>query len=102
MTIADYLGSLRTFWDYPGLSETIWDHLGLFGTSIWDYLGLSWTWVQVKTGECKLLLFETFSFLFFFTRAIPRGARAPKNIEKGVQLKGSKNPPKGEYQSVNL
>ena len=52
-----------------GLSETIGDYLGLSGNSIWtisDYLGLSWTWVQVETGESKLLLFETFSFPLFF------------------------------------
>ena len=37
--------------------------------------------MQVEAGESKLLLFETFWFfsIFFFTRAISRGARAPKN-----------------------
>ena len=34
--------------------------------------------VQVEAGESKLLLFETFSLVFFFPRPIPRGARAPK------------------------
>ena len=35
--------------------------------------------MQVEAGESKLLLFETFSLIFFFfTRASYRGARAPK------------------------
>ena len=52
--------------------------MGLSGT-ILDYLKLSRTFVQVEAGESKLLLFQNFFVLFFFTRAIPRGARAPKN-----------------------
>ena len=77
------MGPSGTIWDYPGLSGTIWDYMGLSGT-ILDYLRLSQTKVQVEARESKLLLFETFSLFFFlllfFTRAITRGARAPKNI----------------------
>ena len=47
------------------LSDTIWDILGLSET-IWDYLQLSRTRVQVKAGESKILLFETFSFFFYY------------------------------------
>ena len=46
--------------------------------------------MQVGAGEGKLLLSETFSLVFFFTRAIPRGARAPKNTKKIT----AKTPPK--------
>ena len=76
LTIFDYIGLSGTFWDYFGLSGTIWDYLGLYGTiwdylglsggTIWDYLGPSWTRVQAEAGETKLLLFETFSWNFFF------------------------------------
>ena len=61
------------------LYETSWDYLGLSRT-ILDYLRLSRTRVQVKAGEGKLLLFWNFFLIFFliFTRAISRGARAPK------------------------
>ena len=67
------------FRDYHGIFWTIWDYMGLSGGTIWDYLGPFRTRVQVEAGESKLLLFETFSWIFFFTRAIHRGARAPKN-----------------------
>ena len=37
--------------------------------------------VKVEARRSKLLLFQNFFvILFFFTRAIPRGARAPKNV----------------------
>ena len=62
----EYLELTGTICDYLGLFETIWGYLGISGTSIWDFLGLSWTWVQVETGESKLLLFETFSLVCFF------------------------------------
>ena len=79
VTIWDYLGQYGTIWDNLVLSGTIWDYDGLSGTMM-DYVGLSGIRVQVEAGESKLLLFETFSlFYFFFTGAIPRGARAPKN-----------------------
>ena len=39
--------------------------MGLSGT-IWEYLGLSRTRVQVEAGESMLLLFETFSLVYFF------------------------------------
>ena len=85
-TLWDYLVLSRTIWPYLTLSGTIWPYLTLSGT-IWNYLGLfrtiSTIRVQVKTGESKLLLFETFSLFFYYnffsTRAISRGARAPKN-----------------------
>ena len=38
--------------------------------------------VQGDARDSKLLLFETFSLIFLFTRASPRGARAPKNPEQ--------------------
>ena len=97
-TIWDNMGLSGTIFDYPGVSGTIWDYLvlsgtimGLYGTSsdyldlsgtIWDYLRLSQTRIQVKAGESKSLLFETFSFLYFFSQTIPRGARAPKKLAK--------------------
>ena len=34
--------------------------------------------VQGDARDSKLLLFETFSLISLFTRASPRGARAPK------------------------
>ena len=45
--------------------------------------------MHVEAGDSKLLLFETFSlFYFFFTGAIPRGARAPKNNNIGFREHG--------------
>ena len=40
--------------------------------------------VQVEAGKSKLLLFETFSLVCFFTRVIPREARAPKNSDSDI------------------
>jgi len=63
-TILDYFGLSLTIFDYLWLSMTIFDYIGLSG-NIWDYLGLSRTiWDYMG--------------LYFFTRAIPRGAHAPK------------------------
>ena len=37
--------------------------------------------MQVRTGESKLNYYlKLFGSIFFFTRAIPRGARAPKKM----------------------
>ena len=56
------------------------------GSITWIHRDPSCGSMLVKGEEARdiqLLLFETFSFsyyyFFFFTRAIPRGARAPKN-----------------------
>ena len=59
------MGPSGTISDYLGLSGTIRGYLRLSG-AIWGYLGLSRTRVQVEAGESKLLLYETFSFFFFY------------------------------------
>ena len=42
--------------------------------------------VEGEAREIKVLLFKTISFLFFFTRAILRGARAPKKGFYGEEV----------------
>ena len=57
-----------------GLSGIIWDYLEIYLT-IWEYLGAS------KSRREQVIAMGNFfliPFFFFFTRAIPRGARAPK------------------------
>ena len=75
-----YLGYL---WLSPAISGNSWLSLAIFG-----YLWLSHTisieyQVSVEAGESKILLIETFIYLFFSlitTDASYRGARAPKNL----------------------
>ena len=69
----------------------MWQVLAIPGC-IYGYLWLSPSSirVQLQAGDIALLLFETFSFFYFFTRAISRGARAPKNKGQIAPLQGRK------------
>ena len=72
-----------------GLSGTIWDYLELseLSETILDYMGLSRTKVQIKAGESKLLLFETFGVF------LPTGSIEELALLKTVLLIHNRNWP---------